>query len=150
VVPGVDGYSVPMSVGHELVDHDAGIGVRLWAPTAEEVFEQAALGTFSLVCDPLEAGELKTVAIALEAEKMDLLLAAWVNELLAVFDIRRIVLSRFDIDELTRTSLRAHVSGEPLDPDRHVPCGGVKAATLRELSLERRDDGWAGFVLLAV
>ena len=29
-------------------------------------------------------------------------------------------------------------------------CGGVKAATLHELSLARRGDGWEGFVLLDV
>ena len=33
---------------------------------------------------------------------------------------------------------------------RHIICGGVKAATLHELSLEHHDDGWRGFVLLDV
>ena len=50
-----------MSVGFELVDHTADIGVRVWGPTAEEVFEQAALAMFSLVCDPLDIGELAAV-----------------------------------------------------------------------------------------
>ena len=36
------------------------------------------------------------------------------------------------------------------DTGRHIVCGGVKAATLHELSLEHRDDGWEGFVLLDV
>ena len=139
-----------MSVGYELVDHTADIGVRVWGPTAEEVFEQAALATFSLVCDPLDVGELTAVEVALEAESMDLLLAAWLNELLYVFEARRLVLTQFDIEDLSVTSLRARVSGEPLDPDRHIMCGGVKAATLHELSLERGDDGWEAFVLLDV
>jgi SHS2 domain-containing protein len=139
-----------MSVGYELVDHTADIGVRLWAPTAEEVFEQAALALFSLVCDPLDVGELNAVDVEIEAESMDLLLAAWLNELLYVFEARRLVLTQFDIEELSATSLRARVSGEPLDPDRHIMCGGVKAATLHDLSLVQRDDGWEGFVLLDV
>jgi SHS2 domain-containing protein len=139
-----------MSVGYELVDHTADIGVRLWGPTAEEVFEQAALALFSLVCDPLHVGSLETVEIELEAEAMDLLLAAWLNELLYVFEARRLVLTQFDIDELTERTLRARVTGEPLDTTRHVMCGGVKAATLHELTLEKRDGGWEGFVLLDV
>jgi SHS2 domain-containing protein len=139
-----------MSVGYELVDHTADIGVRLWGPTAEEVFEQAALAMFSLVCDPLDVGELEAVEVALEAESMDLLLAAWLNELLYVFEARKLVLSQFDLLELGDHSLRARVSGEPLDASRHIICGGVKAATLHELSLVRRDDGWEGFVLLDV
>jgi SHS2 domain-containing protein len=139
-----------MSVGYELVDHTADIGVRLWAPTAEELFEQAALALFSLVCDPLHVDDLESVDVELEAESMDLLLAAWLNELLYIFEARSLVLTQFDILELGEQSLRARVSGEPLDTSRHIVCGGVKAATLHELSLERRDDHWEGFVLLDV
>jgi SHS2 domain-containing protein len=139
-----------MSVGYELVDHTADIGVRLWGPTAEEVFEQAALALFSLVCDPLEAGELESVDVELEAEALDLLLAAWLNELLYVFEARKLVLTQSDILELGERALRARVSGEPLDTSRHILCGGVKAATLHELSLEHRGDRWEGFVLLDV
>jgi SHS2 domain-containing protein len=139
-----------MSVGYELVDHTADIGVRLWAPTAEEVFEQAALALFSLVCDPLQIDDLETADVELEAEGMDLLLAAWLNELLFIFEARGLVLTQFDILELGERVLRARVTGEPMDPDRHIVCGGVKAATLQELSLERRDDHWEGFVLLDV
>jgi len=137
-------------VGYELVDHTADIGVRLWGPTAEEVFEQAALALFSLVCDPLETGELESVDVALEAEAMDLLLAAWLNELLYVFEARKLVLTQFDILALDERTLRARISGEPLDTSRHILCGGVKAATLHELSLERRSDRWEAFVLLDV
>jgi SHS2 domain-containing protein len=139
-----------MSVGYELVDHTADIGVRLWGPTAEEVFEQAALALFSLVCDPLQVDDMQSVDVELEAESRDLLLAAWLNELLYVFETRRLVLTQFDILELGERTLRARVTGEPLDTTRHIMCGGVKAATLHELSLERRDDHWEGFVLLDV
>lgn len=139
-----------MSVGYELVDRTADIGVRVWGPTAEEVFEQAALALFSLVCDPLDIGEVESVDVELEAESMDLLLAAWLNELLYIFEARKLVLSQFDLLELGDHGLRARVSGEPLDTSRHIVCGGVKAATLPELSLGRREDGWEGFVLLDV
>jgi SHS2 domain-containing protein len=69
---------------------------------------------------------------------------------LSVFEARNLVLSQFDLLELGERSLRARVSGEPLDRSRHILCGGVQAATLNELSLERGDDGWRGFVLLDV
>jgi SHS2 domain-containing protein len=124
-----------MSVGYELVEHATDIGVRAWGPTAEEVFEQAALALFALVCDPLDVGELESVDVQL-------------NELLRVFEARRLVLSQFDLLELGDHVLRARVSGEPLDTSRHIVCGGVQAATATELSLEQRDDGWEGFVLL--
>ncbi|NLE23589.1 MAG: archease [Actinobacteria bacterium] len=139
-----------MSVGYELVDHTADIGLRVWGPTVEDVFEEAGRGLFSLVCDPLHVGELEALDLELEAEAMDLLLAAWLNELLYVFETRRLVLSEFEVYEVQERRLRARVAGEPLDTRRHVMCGGVKAATLHQLRLERHDDGWEGFVLLDV
>ena len=37
-----------------------------------------------------------------------------------------------------------------MDEHRHVICGGVKAATLHQLSLVQKDGGWEGFVILDV
>ena len=139
-----------MSTGWELVEHTADIGVRAWGVTPADVFEQAARALFSLVCDPREIDERETIEVLLEAEARDLLLAAWLNELLYIFEVRRLVLSDFEVVELGEQSLRAKVTGEPLDLHRHVMCGGVKAATLHELSLKPRDGGWEGFVLLDV
>ena len=139
-----------MSTGYELVDHTADIGVRAWGATPEQVFEEAARALFSLVCDPREVDERESVEITLEAERMDLLLAAWLNELLYVFEARKLVLTQFEVRGLSEHSLSARVTGEPLDLRRHVLCGGVKAATLHELALEKRDEGWEGFILLDV
>ncbi|NLT91523.1 MAG: archease [Actinobacteria bacterium] len=139
-----------MSLGFELVDHTADIGVRVWGPTAAEVFEEAGRALFSLVCDPLREGELEEVELELEAEAADLLLAAWLNELLYLFEARQLVLTEFEVRELGERRLRARVAGEPLDVGRHIMCGGVKAATLHELRLEQRSAGWEGFVVLDV
>lgn len=139
-----------MDVGYELVDHTADIGLRVWGPTAEEVFEEAGRALFSLVCDPQDIAELETVDVEIDGEGMDLLLVAWLNELLAIFEARRMVLSGFEVQRLEEQRLVARVGGEPLDRERHVVCGGVKAATLHDLRLSRRGDGWEGFVLLDV
>ena len=56
----------------------------------------------------------------------------------------------FEIIELDDTHLVARASGEALDPARHVLCGGVKAATLHQLSLQQDAAGWQGFVILDV
>lgn len=139
-----------MACGFELVEHTADIGVRAWGATPAEVFEQAARALFSLVCDPREIDERETLEVTLEADARDLLLAAWLNELLYIFEARKLVLAQFEVLEVGERTLRARVTGEPLDPDRHILCGGVKAAMLHELSLEPRDGGWEGFVILDV
>lgn len=139
-----------MNAGYELVDHTADIGVHAWGHTREEVFELAAEGMFSLICDPMTIDATRVVEVAVGASQPDLLLAAWLNELLYRFEATGVVFETFEVTELTDTTLKARVGGEPLDPRRHAICGGVKAATLHQLSLQPWEGGWEGFVLLDV
>lgn len=139
-----------MDVGFELVEHTADIGVRAWGRTREDVFREAARGMLSLVCDPREIGERETVEISVDAAAPDLLLVGWLNELLYQFEARQLLFADMEILEMGDTRLTARLTGERLDPDRHVMCGGVKGATLHRLSLEPKDGGWEGFVILDV
>jgi SHS2 domain-containing protein len=139
-----------MNARYELVDHAASIGVRALGHTREEVYELAAEGMFSLICDPMTIAGTMTVDVEVEAARPDLLLAAWLNELLSRFEATRVLFESFEVTELSDTRLRARVGGEPLDPKRHAVCGGVSAATSDQLSLAPCDGGWEGFVLLEV
>lgn len=139
-----------MNAGYELVEHTADIGIRAHGHTREEVYELAAEGMFSLICDPMTIARTETVEVEVEAAGPDLLLAAWLNELLYRFEATRVLFESFEVTSLTETHLRARVGGEPLDPVRHAVCGGVKAATLHQLSVTPCEGGWEGFVLLDV
>jgi SHS2 domain-containing protein len=139
-----------MRQGFELVDHTADVGVRAWAPSSEGVFEEAAKAVFSLICDPLTIDQTDTSDVRLEADGRDLLLAAWLNELIYLFEAKRTLFVDFELVELDDTHLVARVTGERLDPARHAICGGVKAATLHQLSLNEGPNGWEAFVILDV
>ncbi len=139
-----------MRQGFELVDHTADVGVRAWAPRAEGVFEEAAKAAFSLICDPLTIDQTEVVEVRVEADGLDLLLAAWINELVYEFETRRTLFVDFELTELDDSHLVARVTGEQLDPAKHAICGGVKAATLHELSLREGPSGWEGFLILDV
>ncbi len=139
-----------MKPGYELVEHAADIGVRAWGHTREEVFAHAASAMFSLICDPMTVEREETMEVDVTAGRADLLLVAWLNELLERFGTTRVLFTEFEITDLDDTRLRARVHGEPLDASRHVICGGVMAATPDELALSRGPDGWEAFVLLAM
>jgi SHS2 domain-containing protein len=139
-----------MRQGYELVDHTADVGVRAWAPQPAGVFEEAAKGMFSLICDPMTIDREETIEVAVEAAQPDQLLVAWLNELLYRFESSRLLPVDFEVTAFDGRHLRATVHGEPLDPSRHAICGGVKAATLHELSLTSGPTGSEAFVLLDV
>ncbi len=140
-----------MRAGFTLFEHTADVGVRAWGASEEAVFEEAAKGMFSLVCDPGTVGNSERLSVEVESPgpDHDLLLVAWLNELLYIFEARHILFSEFTVLELEESSLRAEVAGETLGP-RHAVCGGVKAATYHGLRLAQTADGWEAEVILDV
>jgi SHS2 domain-containing protein len=140
-----------MKAGFALFEHTADVGVRAWGGSEEAVFEEAAKAMFSLVCDPQTVGHGERLAVSVESPSSDhdLLLVAWLNELLYLFETRRVLFSGFRVVELGDSAMRAEVVGEAMGP-HHAVCGGVKAATYHHLKLSRSGDGWEAEVILDV
>jgi SHS2 domain-containing protein len=146
-----------MSAGWELVDHTADVVVRAFGASREEVFEQAALATISLLYDVTAVRAAERYTVEVTAPDPDLLLAAWLNELLFLIEARRLVFARFEVGSVEAEGaaaspavLRATAVGEAFDGRRHSVRSVVKAATLHGLSLHEAPGGWEGRVLLDV
>ena len=69
------------------------------------------------------------------------LLYDWTSELLATFEIERLLLRDFAV-AVDDVGLRATARGERFDPDRHRLDHEVKAVTQHLLDVRRRPDGW--------
>ena len=137
-----------MDAGFELTEHTADVGICACGPTREDVFEQAALAMFSLICDPAAVEPREEQRIVLTAESDDLLLAAWLNELLFIFESRRFVFAGFEVNEVGGGRLWARARGEMQEDTRHEVHAAVKAATYHGLEIKRDDGGWQGAVVL--
>jgi SHS2 domain-containing protein len=148
------------AAGFELTEHTADVGVHAWGSSLEAVFEQAALAMLSLVYARDAVEERHEYSLRVEAADAELLLAAWLNELLYQVDGLHRLPARFpalavsppadERDPEAVWRLRATVAGERLDPARHLLTPVVKAATLYALSVRRTGEGWEGRVVLDV
>jgi homoserine kinase len=140
------------AAGFEITEHTADVGLRAWGPSEAAVFEQAALGMLSLMCDPAGVAPLETYSVVAEAPagSPDALLVAWLNELLYRVETDGIVFSTIAIDGLTHRYLSARLQGEPIDLDRHAVRLAVKAATYHDLSVRHTEGHWEATVLLDV
>jgi len=140
------------SAGFELTEHTADVGLRAWAPDPPGVFEQAALGLLSLICDPAAVAAHETYVVAVEAPAGDLaaVLVAFLNELLYRVEADAIVYAGITITGLTESAVSARAAGEPLDAARHRPHLGVKAATYHRLFFGQVGSGWEARVVLDV
>ncbi len=135
---------------YETFEHTADLGLRVRAADLDALFADAARGLFSIIVANLESVQPNNQhAIELPGEQDELLLFDWLNELLFIYETRRLVFCRFDV-HLDQHGLAATAWGEPLDPTRHLLDHEVKAITYHGLKLERTDGGWLAEVIVDI
>lgn len=134
----------------EYFDHTADIGICVRAPNLPQLYAEAAAALSGLIVADLGAVQPReSVSLRITGADREYLLFDWLNELLYLFEGRRLVLSRFDV-KLDEAGLEAEVRGEPFDAGRHRPHHEVKAVTYHELSVRERNGEWEARVILDI
>ncbi|MBI5302745.1 MAG: archease [Chloroflexi bacterium] len=131
----------------EEIPHTADWSFRAFGRDPRELFANAAHALFALqgarAADdaPEIAREIKLSAIDLEA-----LFVTWLSELLWFQESHRETYTRFEIEMLTPTELRARVFGSPRIAMDKV----IKAVTYHNLKIEETREGWQAVVVVDV
>lgn len=131
---------------HELADHTADIVLHAHSDDISELFAEAAKGLFEVIADAPEPDGSFAAAVRVEADSLENLMHDWLSELLYLHETEDVLLGGFDV-KADGTALRADVSGEKLDPEKHVLKAEVKAVTYHMLSVEEKDGRWHATVL---
>jgi len=124
---------------YETFEHEADIGIRGFGLTLEEAFANAASALYAVMVDIscVEHREFRGVNVS--ADDREQLLVEWLNALLAVSDIERMVFSKFEV-RIEGNRLAGTAWGEHLDRTRHHAHVEVKGATYHLLSV-RQENG---------
>ena len=125
----------------EHFEHPADMGIRGIGPTCAAAFEQGALALTAVLLPSEQVKPEQRIAITCEGDDETYLFVDWLNAILYEMDVRHMLFGRFEVI-LTESGLTAQVWGELIDPQRHCPAVQVKAATLAELEVKQRADGW--------
>ena len=132
----------------------ADVAFEAWGATREEMFAAAADALANvMVADLATIEPVHEVEIRLDHEELDLLLFAFLQELIYHKDARRLLLraSSPTITEKDSTlSLHATAQGEEIDIVRHPMIVDVKAVTLHHFLVEHRDGAWRATVILDI
>jgi len=128
---------------------------RAWGRTKEELFISAAHAlTGVMVEKPEKLRPLIRKELILEEESLEFLLFAFLKEILFLKDAERVLLipERVNIAKSSQSSwkLKAGLYGENLDGLGENLLVDVKAITLHEFSVERKDDLWQATVVVDV
>ncbi|MCE5194640.1 MAG: archease [Nitrospiraceae bacterium] len=134
----------------EIIDISGDIGIRAWGENLEQLFVNTALGMYSLITDLEKIDERKTVEIATENSSVESLLISWLNELIFEFDAYNFLGRNISISEIKNNELRAVVSGERFDLQKHEKKLLIKAATYHMLKVEKKNNIWESEVIFDI
>ena len=130
-----------MRDGFEIIDHTADVAIAAYGADMQKAFANAALGMFSIITDIDKVNESMIRDVVVTAEDMKDLLVSWLNELLFICEVERILFKRFDISELNETRIIAKCYGQKIDPKQHKIKTEIKAATYHMTQIEEKRDG---------
>ena len=146
---------------YEVIETTADIGIAAPGRDLPEVFARAAAGMVSLMTDPARIEARETVVIKATAQDLAGLLAAWLTELLYLFETQDFLAKEFAVTVFqgpplapganhSALQLIAHVRGERIDPARHVITAGIKAVTYHRLELKQVEGLWRAQVIFDI
>ena len=131
--------SAECGVDYETFEHEADIGIRGFGNTPEEAFSNAAVALYSVMVDITRVEQKEFRGVNVTADDQEQLLVEWLNSLLAVSDIERMVFSKFEV-RMEGNRLAGTAWGEHLDQGKHHAHVEVKGATYHMLSV-RQENG---------
>ncbi len=133
----------------EFIDHTADAGIRVEAPTLEDLFETAGLAFSELVTSVDSVDCRVERRFKLEEDDMETLLVSWLQELLYLLDTEDLVFGRFQV-KLHDFSLEATAWGDVFDPGIHTMKTEIKAVTYHQLEVAKSDQGWQAQVIFDI
>ena len=149
-----------MNEGFRTFDHTGDLGLEVWAPDRERLFELAAEGVMAQVIEvggsrEMRSGDAagaaaKRATVELDGHDLADLLVAWLNAALLESELARAVWIRARIDSLSATRLRGTLEGPRRDPVRQTFLREVKAVSHHALELGGDACGWRCRVVLDI
>src|SRR6266566_3266264 len=97
---------------YETFEHTADLGLRVWADDLASLFAEAGRGLFSMIVANLDEVRLvEEISLGVVGAEVDYLLFDWLNELLYIFETRRLVLVQFQV-QVADGGVQATARGE--------------------------------------
>jgi protein archease len=132
----------------------ADVAFEAWGGSLEEMFAAAADALLNvMLADPTLLGQDEEVSVELTEDDLELLLFAYLNELVFLKDARRLLLRAFTLTISRRGDqyiLRANLRGERADHCGKLLLTDVKAVTLHLFRIEQEDETWKATVVLDI
>lgn len=120
---------------YKILDHTADICVRVFGNTLEEIFIGSAKAMMEVITDIERVNPSKEVSITAQGENYEELLVKWLQEILYVHEVKKMVFKDFEVKIENTTRAVGKAYGEKIAVDRHEFYSIIKAVTHHNLKI---------------
>ncbi len=124
------------------------------ASTLTELFEIAGLATMTAMVDTKKLGPSEnTIKFSVSAKTLSLLLYEYLTEIIFIKDVDYVFFTKFDVAiEYSNNIYSLVCKGKttPINPSTQTHYSDVKAVTMHNLVIEKRDGVWYCKVILDI
>ena len=138
----------------KILEHTADIGIMAYGKTKREVFINSAKGMFEIITGKNSrlVKDSFSYKINVQAEDLEDLLVAWLNELLYIGETRLVILNKFYIKELSNNNIGAEVEGVKITRSGRKIEKEIKAVTYHCLEIKKDEEKgfWSAQVIFDI
>jgi len=131
-----------------LDDITSDVMFEAYGKNLKELFENAAEALFSVICKIKQIKPKQEEEFQIKANNLEDLMLNWLQALIAIVDTEQKFFSKFEIEEIDETHLKAKLKGEPIKPELGETV--VKAVTMYKYKLEKTKEGYKATVSLDI
>jgi SHS2 domain-containing protein len=135
---------------YRIITRQSELAVRVVGKTQVDLFVNAAFALFDVITDTEVIEAKERMQLEVEGTDRDDLLVNWLRELLYLYQGSAYLLREFSVQQMNDTLVKAEVSGEKLDPDRHEIKQEIAAVAYDQSHMQKTGDQWIAQVILEV
>ncbi len=131
---------------YELTDRSttADAGLTATGSSLEELFADSAIGLMQIMTEVDELEEKDSLSFEIEEDTTEELYYRWLSDIIYYKDAEDLLVKkcRIEIIENDKLRLKATISGEKINPEKHTLKVDVKAVTYYRFNIEKENDNW--------
>lgn len=130
------------SKNYRITMHQSELAARITGKSQADLFTNSAYALFDVMTDISTIESKETLPLEVEGSDRDDLMVNWMRELLYLYQASGYLLKEFKIIEVKDTLVKAQVSGEKIDPDRHEIKQEIATVAFHKSRMEKTGNQW--------
>ena len=135
---------------YKQIPHTADLAEEIYGETLPGLYENAAFAMFDMMADMEGVGPEESMEVSVEAIDKESLLISWLNEILYISYIKRMLFIEFNVTSLEENKLTATIKGQKIPDGANPIKDEIKAATHHDLEIKEADSAYEVTVVFDV